>query len=691
MVEEGNLAGEEGGKRCVSAASSRFNFVFIASCVALALLKLWLVRGDEVACLGSPFDDVWYVQSAKDWYWLRSYDSTPFGTQPYIRLPAFPLYIALVNLTGLPLRIAHELLFLSAAFVFAGVLAKAGLPRLLCLLLYVAIAFHPASFLVNSLVYTDTFYAPVLLLVVSSLILLFIKRDEPHRLRYAVLAGASLALLWHVRQENIIIVGFLVAYALLMLVNLRVGGDSWPGALKKLGVLVLIPAAVILLVSLGVKTVNYARFRAFSADAMFTSDFKRACKALLRIKPAVPIRFVPVPREVRLRAYQVSPAFRQLESYFEGETGLRWASYGMDVGVQVPGEISAGHFWWAFNQATYEAGYNKSARQANRFYRRMADEIDAACADGRLQCRTVLTSLVDPHTQNYLPHLPESFGRVVDTFTSTDEAPKPQDMPNLPTEARALFDSVTNRRAAMRTFGMTRIRGWAFDLKEPLASILLRNEDGQVLARGSFFPRADVAAAFKNQSPDVPLNTGFDLEIAPRTPNISDADLVFITEKGKEFIVRRPGAAASTPGDELAYNIDLDETLTGGHELENSIQRHIWSIHGKLVTLLTCAGLCALLLLVVFRRSVKLEEPIFTIMAFVLAVVAIRVAVFTFIDASAYIAAIDIRYTFPVMYLYTCVLLMLVGRALGVVGSRLRHGGMMRKLDFRSRGGKMTR
>src|SRR6266540_2148639 len=72
---------ESSTERDNTESSPRRTPIFIVSCAILALLKLWLVRGDEVPCLGSPFDDIWYMQSAKDWYWLRSYSELPFGTR----------------------------------------------------------------------------------------------------------------------------------------------------------------------------------------------------------------------------------------------------------------------------------------------------------------------------------------------------------------------------------------------------------------------------------------------------------------------------------------------------------------------------------------------------------------------------------------------------------------------------------
>lgn len=682
MVEEGALTAKDDRSRSSVSASPRLSTIFIVSCVVLALIKLWLVHSDEVACLGSPFDDIWYAQSAKDWYWLRSYRELPFGTPPYIRPPIFPLYVALANLSGIPLRLTNELLFLFAAFVFAWVLTKAGQSQFLCALVYAAIVFHPASFFVNNLVYPDALYAPVLLFALVGLIFLFLKREAQRRLWYAVATGLLLAILWHVRQESVAIVGFLIVYALLLLVA---GGEQRvfsTHTLKQLGVLVVVPAVVILTVSLIVKTINYARVGVFATDAMFTSDFERASKALLRVKPAVPIRFVSVPREARGRVYQISPAFKELEPYFEGDPGQTWVRFGKDVGVQAPGEISAGHFWWALNQATYMAGYNKSARHAGQFYRRVAGEINAACADGRLECRPVFSSLVDPHIQNYLPHLLNSFQRITDQFISSSEIPKPVDMDNLPQDVRALFDSVATRRAALQHHGAARLSGWAFDLKDNLQGVMLRARDGQILASTLLIPRPDVVSAFAATSMTVPLNTGFDLQIPSTSSKVSSADIIFTTTKGKELSVSRPGATTNAPGEELIFNIDADQVAVRASGLEDSIQSFIWTVHGKFIRLLTYAGLLTLLPILIFYRSVNFREPVFIIIALLTAVIAIRVSIFTLIDASAYVAN-DIRYIFPVLGLYTSVLLLLISYSLNLATSRMNLRGAWQRMNVR--------
>lgn len=692
MVESGMMTAKDDGSGSSKVASSpRAKTIFILSCLALALIKLWLVHSDEVACLGSPFDDIGYAQSAKDWYWLRSYRDLTLGTPPYIRPPVFPLYVAIASLTGIPLRLTNELLYVAAAFVFAWVLIKAGRSQLLCALIYSLIIFHPGSFVINNLVYPDAIYTPFLLFSLAGMIFLFLRREDRRRLWYAVVAGLLLGILWHVRQESIAVVGFLTVYALLLLLVGRREAIFNAHTFKLLGVLVVVPALMILTVSLIVKTVNYAKIGVFAADAMFTSDFEKASKALLRVKPAVPIRYVPVPRETRARVYRVSPAFKELERYFEGDSGQTWAKFGKDVGVKAPGEISAGHFWWALNQATYLAGYNKSARQAGQFYRRLAREINAACGDGRLECRPVFSSLIDPHPQNYLPHMPHSFKLIAALFNTSIEMSKPVDIDNLPPEVRELFDSVATRRAALRHQGAARVSGWAYTLKDELQGVMLRTRDGQILAASSLLTaRPDVVSAYKDTSTVAPLNTGFDLQIASPSTKIERADLVFTTAQGKELTVSRPGLKNNVPGEELIFNIETDVVRVRTRGWEDSVQSFIWAVHGKFITLLTYVGLLALLTILIFYRSVNFKQPAFMIIALVAAVIAIRVFIFTLVDASAYTAH-DIRYIFPVLGLYTSLLLLLISYSFNHVAARMNLQEAWQKAKVRTWFGRRTK
>src|SRR5207302_7743400 len=67
-------------------------------CAVFALLKLWMIHGDEIVARDySGGDDPWYVMSASHWYW-----DAPFGEWTFFRQPGYPLWIAFARLSGVP-------------------------------------------------------------------------------------------------------------------------------------------------------------------------------------------------------------------------------------------------------------------------------------------------------------------------------------------------------------------------------------------------------------------------------------------------------------------------------------------------------------------------------------------------------------------------------------------------------------
>ena len=81
----------------------RYYFPF--SLLALVLFKLWLIHTEEIYGSATEHDALWFLNSAKHWYWGSEYSWTAF-----IRPPAYPLFIAFLHLLHVPLRIGIELL-----------------------------------------------------------------------------------------------------------------------------------------------------------------------------------------------------------------------------------------------------------------------------------------------------------------------------------------------------------------------------------------------------------------------------------------------------------------------------------------------------------------------------------------------------------------------------------------------------
>jgi hypothetical protein len=420
-------------------ARRRFAFGVTIGLSLLVLFKLWVVHTDDIYASATEYDALWYVGSAKHWYW-----GAPYSWTAFVRPPAYPLFIAVVHLTGMPLRLAIELLQLTAYLVIVHALRKVAVPNRVCLLVFAAMALHPASFQLNNYTMSDCFYAAVLPLAIGGLLLLLFTG----KLKHALWSGAVLAVLWNAREESFLIPLMLAAFLALALWRWRRHKGSWTGAalfwLKPVAAL----AAVLITLLVAVNTANYFTFQSFAKSEMTSGPYTAAYKALLRIKPEPVQHYVAISNEVIERAFTVSPTFAQLKPQFDGDLGHNW---------RVPATAFLGHpeygpwFMWAFRSVAANTGaIHASPASANEFYRQVAREINAACDDGRLASRPVYLSFVDPAAFSFLKYLPESTVRIARLFVRAHEHIYAREDSIITPAQRALYDEMTRRRPEVK-------------------------------------------------------------------------------------------------------------------------------------------------------------------------------------------------------------------------------------------------
>ena len=361
----------------------------------IGLFKLWVIHTDEIYGSSAEYDALWYVGSAKDWYWFRPYSWTAF-----VRPCAYPLFIAAVHFVGMPLRIAIELVQMAGFAVLLLALCKARVPRWLCLFLFALMVLHPASFLYNTHTMSESFYTAVLAAALgASLLALFTKK-----IGHAVGAGVAYAVLWNTREESFLIPLILVVIFALALWQRRDAPTRKAHFLFWLKRMAALGAAMFVLI-VTVYSANYATYRAFAKSDMSSPAFEGLFKALLRIKPSYSLRYIAVNVEALRMAYEVSPTFAQLKPQFEGVTGHNWTNPVFDnLGVREYGPW----FMWALRNITADAGYYKDSITTNAFYRKAAREINQACDEDRIPSRFVISGFLDPGAVSRIRYLPRS-------------------------------------------------------------------------------------------------------------------------------------------------------------------------------------------------------------------------------------------------------------------------------------------
>jgi hypothetical protein len=410
---------------------------FAFGLILLVLVKLWVVHTEEIYGSATEHDALLFLNAAKHWYWGSEYSWNAF-----VRPPAYSLFIAFVHLLHIPLRIGIELTQAAGYLALVAGLRKAGVSRVVCLLSYAAMSFHPGSFQLNSVTMADNFYAAVLPLALGGLLLTLFTANSWH----AIWTGIAFAVLWNTREESILIPPLIVVLLVLALIRQRLATHSWKSAvhywLKPVGAMV----GVLCLLNLAVDAANYRAFLGFSKSELTASSFRAAYKALLRIKPDRDQRFVSLSTDALQKAYSVSPTFTQLRPQLDGELGRNWQVPALTtLGVH---EIGTPWILWALRSAADAQKVHTSAASARRFYRNVAKEINRACDEGRIPSRFVVSSLLDPNALANLGNLPQSFRRIAALFLLQYHTMEGRDDAILTESQRALYDEMTGRGPA---------------------------------------------------------------------------------------------------------------------------------------------------------------------------------------------------------------------------------------------------
>ncbi len=360
--------------------------VWFWAAVALTLLKLWLTRGLDVYALGNAdHDDALFVRLAQHLVrgeWLGPYDQLTLA-----KGPAYSIFIAAAFWSGLPLFLAQQLLYAGACAALVCAVRPALVSPAGRFALYALLLLNPMSYDTSSLgrVLRQHLQVPLMLLVLAGLMALLLRRERTPRqnLYWSLLLGFSWGGFYLTREDDAFL---LPAIALIGGAWLwrawRDGASRRTAAVKCAGLAFL--TAVIPIIAVSVQ--NHRHYGWFGTVEFRAAAFQDAYGALTRIHTGPAQTNIPVPREAREAAYTVSAAFAGLRPHLEGAIGRGWAEASAAWTGLPPEErqIGGGWFMWALRDATAAAGHATSARAALDFYRQVAIEVNAACADGRL-------------------------------------------------------------------------------------------------------------------------------------------------------------------------------------------------------------------------------------------------------------------------------------------------------------------
>ncbi len=325
----------------------------------------------------------------------------------------YPMFLAVASWLDVPVTLAHALFHVAACLTFALVVGRLAGSVRLAAAVFAALAIVPALGSTALLrVFRDAIYSGQTLFVLAAVLWTICRAQAPGRIRRGILTGLLLGWYWLTREEGVWILPALLVIVLLAPLTRAAGAGTLRSRALAAGLALLWLAAGFIAFEGGYRLINRAVYGTWTSVAMKDPAYERALGALYSVEDGKRVPYVPVSASARARIYEVSPAFAALKPYLDPEDRVIW-TYGCGHYPESCGEIAGGWFHVAFLQAVADIGAHKTNSDATAVYNRIAQEVTAACADGRLQCRPTLHNAIPRLAPDFMATLGPRISRIL--------------------------------------------------------------------------------------------------------------------------------------------------------------------------------------------------------------------------------------------------------------------------------------
>ena len=392
-----------GAARAAKSGSMSARLFWAAIAVLIVVKSVLLGWWPFLALMNMPHDASLFVSQAVsilEGDWLGSYSEYTLAKGPIT-----PLWMALMNVLGIPYLLSVHALYVSASVLFLFAFGRFTEHRGFLLLAFAFLLFNPYSLSYGPIAsgFREGLHQPVQLALLALSIILFadfVKRRKV-KMEFTVLFGLLFFMFWNNREEGIWILPYLAMLIVAMVATLWIQRDSTDNrkGVVKLAQLLAVPFVIWLAGTMAIAWKNYQEYEVFAVVELKTPEFGRAYGNMIAIEPEQWHPRKTLQPDVLDKVYSLPSG---------SEIDLNGRERGVKRTLHNTNAV------WLFRRSVYNAGYyDKGGAAVLSFYDRLGEEIETACAESKFPCGTPLLNALPPWRSDYTERFLQSIGDVL--------------------------------------------------------------------------------------------------------------------------------------------------------------------------------------------------------------------------------------------------------------------------------------
>lgn len=407
---------------------------FLLWAVIWLLAKIVMMNKIHIYALTTAVaDDALMVRMAENWgelHWLGGYNQYTL-----VKGIFFPAFLEVGHFLRIDYISWVQIFYAVSCVLFLMAFRPALKKMWILYVLYVILLFHPimAATEVVSRVYRNSITPAQVLLILGGYVGMYFHCDDhdtdtdhPNKkktgwLRWSLMATVGFVSLYLSREDAAWVVPFLIVASGCIVYKLC-KAHKFKLAWKKNVLFLLLPFLVLTGCRGTITVLNGLVYDSWTDNELGSGAFPRVMKDIYAVDLEEPADYTSVGNEKLEVLYEVSPTLASIRDMLDEIVGRYAQNCGRVEENKIEGNVENGWFFWAFRDAVALSGYYETAPKAAAFYNSVADEIEAAFADGRLQKQwTMPSALMLPWKKGMLPDLLLTIGKAANYVVAADQ------------------------------------------------------------------------------------------------------------------------------------------------------------------------------------------------------------------------------------------------------------------------------